>query len=76
MLKRFFSTIFGAAFSFAVIAVPAHAADDIEVKVQVCAACHGQNEPFRSFGVSSRAISSSNCTTTEVAIAKTRSCHL
>jgi cytochrome c553 len=43
MLKRFFSTIFGAAFSFAVIAVPAQAADDIEVKVQVCAACHGQN---------------------------------
>ena len=43
MLKRFFSTIFGAAFSFAVIAVPAQAADDIEVKVQACAACHGQN---------------------------------
>ena len=31
-------------------------------------------KPFRSSGASSRAISSSNCTTTEVAIATTRSC--
>ena len=43
MLKCFFSTIIGAAFSFAVITVPAHPADDIEAKVQVCAACHGRN---------------------------------
>jgi cytochrome c553 len=43
MLRRFYWTIFGAAFSFAVIDIPAHAADDIEVKVQVCAVCHGQN---------------------------------
>ena len=43
MLKRFFLTIFGAGVGFAVTAVPAQAADDIEVKVQVCAACHGQN---------------------------------
>src|ERR1035438_9835817 len=31
-------------------------------------------KPFRSSGASSRAILSSNCTTTEVAIATTRSC--
>jgi cytochrome c553 len=28
---------------FAVTAVPAHAADDIEAKAQLCAACHGLN---------------------------------
>ena len=28
---------------FALTAVPAHAADDIEAKAQLCAACHGQN---------------------------------
>jgi len=43
MLKRFFLTIFGATFSFAITVVPACAADDIEAKVQMCAACHGQN---------------------------------
>lgn len=43
MFKRFFSTIFGAGVSFAVTVVPAYAADDIEAKAQVCAACHGQN---------------------------------
>ena len=43
MLKGFFLTIFGVAFGFAIAAVPACAADDIEAKVQVCAACHGQN---------------------------------
>jgi cytochrome c553 len=43
MLIRFFLTIVGAIFSSAVIAVPVQAADDIEVKVQACAACHGQN---------------------------------
>ncbi|MGO8908737.1 MAG: c-type cytochrome [Bradyrhizobium sp.] len=43
MLKRFFSTIFGAGVGFAVTAVPAYAADDIVAKVQLCAACHGQD---------------------------------
>ena len=43
MLKRFFSTIFGAAVSVAVTAAPAYAADDIVATVQLCAACHGQD---------------------------------
>jgi cytochrome c553 len=43
MGKRPFSTIFGAAVIFALVAVPAEAADDIEAKAQVCGACHGQN---------------------------------
>jgi cytochrome c553 len=43
MLKGFFTAIFGAAVSFAISAIPAHAADDIEAKVQVCAACHGEH---------------------------------
>jgi cytochrome c553 len=43
MLKGFFSAIFGAGFSFAVTAMPASAADDIAAKVQLCAACHGEN---------------------------------
>jgi cytochrome c553 len=43
MFTRLFSTIFGAGVGFAVAAVPAYAADDIEAKAQVCAACHGQN---------------------------------
>ncbi len=43
MLIRLFSTIFGAGIGFAIAAVPAYAADDIEAKVQMCAACHGQN---------------------------------
>jgi cytochrome c553 len=38
-----FSIILGAAVSFAVASLPAYAADDIEAKVQVCAACHGAN---------------------------------
>jgi cytochrome c553 len=37
------SAIVGAGFGFAIAAVPAYAADDIEAKAQVCAACHGQN---------------------------------
>ena len=41
MLKGLFSAIFGAAVSFALTAIPAYAADDIEAKVQLCAACHG-----------------------------------
>ena len=43
MFKRLFSMIFGAGVGFAVAAVPASAADDIEAKVQTCAVCHGQN---------------------------------
>jgi cytochrome c553 len=43
MFTRLFSTIFGAVVGFAVTAAPAYAADDIEVKAQACAVCHGQN---------------------------------
>ena len=43
MFTRLFSTIVGAGIGFAVAAVPASAADDIEAKVQMCDACHGQN---------------------------------
>jgi cytochrome c553 len=43
MLKGLFSAIFGAGFSFAVTAMPASAADDIVAKLQLCAACHGEN---------------------------------
>ena len=43
MLKGFFSAIFSAGVSFAMSAIPAYAADDIEAKVQLCAACHGEN---------------------------------
>ena len=43
MFKRLFSMIFGAGVGFAVAAVPASAADDIEAKAQACAVCHGQN---------------------------------
>jgi cytochrome c553 len=43
MFIRLFSTILSIGVGFAVTAVPAHAADDIEAKVQSCAACHGQN---------------------------------
>ena len=43
MFRRLFSTILGAGIGFAVVAVPAYAADDIEAKAQTCAACHGQN---------------------------------
>ena len=38
-----FSVIFGAAVGFALAVFPAYAADDIEAKVQLCAACHGEN---------------------------------
>jgi len=41
--KGLFSTVFGAAAVAAVVAVPARAADDIETKLQLCSACHGQN---------------------------------
>ena len=43
MLTRLVSTIFSAGIGFAVVAAPAYAADDIEAKVQMCNACHGQN---------------------------------
>ena len=43
MFTRLFSKIFGAGVAFAVTAVPAYAADDIQAKVQACAQCHGQN---------------------------------
>jgi cytochrome c553 len=43
MGKCVFSAVFGAAAMFALVAMPAEAADDIEAKVQVCASCHGQN---------------------------------
>jgi cytochrome c553 len=43
MLRGFFSVIFGAGVSLAIAAVPACAADDIVAKVQLCAACHGQD---------------------------------
>jgi cytochrome c553 len=42
MFTRLLSTIFGAGV-FAVAAVPAYAADDIEAKAQTCDVCHGQN---------------------------------
>jgi len=43
MHTRFFSAIFGMGIGLAVTIPPAHAADEIEAKVLVCAACHGQN---------------------------------
>jgi cytochrome c553 len=43
MFTRLVSMSFAAGVLFAVAAVPASAADDIEAKVQMCAACHGQN---------------------------------
>jgi len=43
MFRPLFSIIFAAGIGFTVTALPAHAADDIEAKAQVCIACHGQN---------------------------------
>jgi cytochrome c553 len=43
MFTRLYSMIFVAGAIFVVTAAPAYSADDIESKVQVCAACHGQN---------------------------------
>jgi cytochrome c553 len=43
MFKRVFSTIFAIGFGVALAAAPARAADEIEAKAQICAACHGQN---------------------------------
>ncbi len=42
MVRRIFSAIFGAGIGIAV-AIPAHAAGEIEAKAQPCAACHGDN---------------------------------
>ena len=42
MHTRFFSAIFVLGIGLALAAAPAHAAGDIEAKVQLCAACHGQ----------------------------------
>ena len=41
MFTRFFSGIFGLGIGLAVGIAPAHAADEIETKAQLCAACHG-----------------------------------
>jgi cytochrome c553 len=43
MFTRIFSTVVGAGIGFAMSAVPASAADEIEAKAQMCDACHGQN---------------------------------
>ena len=43
MATRFVSAIFGMAIGLAAAIPSAHAADEIEAKVQQCAACHGQN---------------------------------
>jgi len=43
MVTRHFFAIFGAGMGLAVVAGPVFAADDIEAKVQICVACHGQN---------------------------------
>jgi cytochrome c553 len=41
MFTRVFSVVLGAGFCLAVAIPPAHAADEIEAKGQLCAACHG-----------------------------------
>ena len=41
MVTRFSSAIFGMGFGLALAIPPAHAADEIEAKAQLCAACHG-----------------------------------
>src|SRR6059036_3241119 len=41
MFTRFFSAIFGLGIGLAVAIPPVHAADEIETKAQLCAACHG-----------------------------------
>jgi cytochrome c553 len=43
MRKGLFAAMFSAAAGFALTALPACAADDIATKVQICAACHGEN---------------------------------
>jgi cytochrome c553 len=41
MFTRFFSAILGMCIGLVIAIPPAHAADDIEAKAQLCAACHG-----------------------------------
>ena len=41
MVTRFFSAIFAIGIGLALAVPPAHAADEIEAKAQLCAACHG-----------------------------------
>ena len=49
MPSNLYSILFGAAAVFTVLAAPANAADDVESKVLVCSACHGQNgEPINA----------------------------
>ena len=43
MLTQLISTILGIGLGSAITVTPAHAADDIEAKVQSCAVCHGQS---------------------------------
>jgi len=43
MFTRLFSMVFVSGIALSVSAAAVHAADDIEAKAQVCAACHGQN---------------------------------
>jgi cytochrome c553 len=49
MVRNVFAAVCGTAAMLAVNAVAANAADDIETRVQVCAACHGANgEPVNA----------------------------
>ena len=41
MFTRVFSVVFGVGFGLAAAIPPVHAADEIEAKAQLCAACHG-----------------------------------
>jgi cytochrome c553 len=43
MFKSLLPTFFGAVAAFAVVAVPAQAADELETSLLVCSTCHGQN---------------------------------
>jgi cytochrome c553 len=43
MRTRLFPTLLGTGIGLAVVAVPAHATNDIEATAQLCAARHGQN---------------------------------
>jgi cytochrome c553 len=43
MVKSYASAILGVFVVSAIVAAPARAADDIESRVGICAACHGQN---------------------------------
>jgi cytochrome c553 len=42
MFTRVFPAVFGVGFGLVVALPPAHAADEIEAKAQLCAACHGE----------------------------------